>query len=148
LGSDTECNDFLDKFWDTFPLEKGNAAFSGPNFDLNQKLSEELAHGYYHWYGSLTTPPCTEGVSWNLLKVHEKVCQRQLDKLKSALGTTQSGVDFNNRVTQPLNHRVVTETDKESDDTEDDMDVDSAVGPAIVCAMMSLVLALDLATIF
>jgi len=147
LGSDTECNDFLDKFWDTFPLEKGNAAFSGPNFDLNQKLSEELAHGYYHWYGSLTTPPCTEGVSWNLLKVHEKVCQRQLDKLKSALGTTQSGVDINNRVTQPLNHRVVTETDKEPDDTEDDMDVDSAVGPAIVCAMMSLVLALDLATL-
>merc|ERR1711915_1174493 len=120
-------------------------AFSGGNFDLNQKLREELAHGYYHWYGSLTTPPCTEGVSWNLLKVRERVCQRQLDKLKEALGKTQANIEFNNRVTQPLNHRIVTETDKDASRIEDD-EVDSAVGRTIVCAMMSLVLALEVAT--
>jgi hypothetical protein len=27
--------------------------------------------------------------------------------LKAALGATQSGIEFNNRVTMPLNHRVV-----------------------------------------
>ncbi|CAE8707220.1 unnamed protein product [Polarella glacialis] len=73
-------------------------------------LTDRLSSGYYHWYGSLTTPPCTEGVSWNLLKVPEKVCQRQVDALRRALSTTQDGVSFSNRVVQPLNHRVVSET--------------------------------------
>merc|ERR1719248_121194 len=84
---------------------KGNAAYTDDEaLDFNAKLSAELAQGYYHWYGSLTTPPCTEGVNWNLLKVRQTVCQRQVDKLKAAL----YGTEFNNRVTMPLNHRVVT----------------------------------------
>jgi len=109
LGSDDECNDFLDQFWSAFPTEKGVAQYTSANFDLNAKLTDELSYGYYHWYGSLTTPPCTEGVSWNLLKKREKVCQRQVDRLQAALNATQHGVDFSNRVPQPLNHRVVTE---------------------------------------
>jgi len=68
----------------------------------------ELEYGYYHWYGSLTTPPCTEGVSWNLLKKTEKVCQQQVDRLKAALAATQDGIGFNNRVTMPVHHRIVT----------------------------------------
>jgi carbonic anhydrase len=110
LGTDSECNTFLDKFWGTFPNNSGTVAFTGTNFDLNTKLTDELANGYWHWYGSLTTPPCTEGVSWNLLRTPEKVCQRQVDTLKTALGFTQHGIMFNNRVTMPLNHRIVTET--------------------------------------
>jgi hypothetical protein len=42
-----------------------------------------------------------------LVKVRQTVCQRQIDVLKAALASTQSGIDFNNRVTMPLNHRVV-----------------------------------------
>jgi carbonic anhydrase len=70
---DATCNTFLDKFWGSFPNTTGSAQYTGTNFDLNQKLTDELAKGYYHWYGSLTTPPCTEGVSWNLLKTRESV---------------------------------------------------------------------------
>merc|ERR1719313_2386658 len=100
-----ECNTFLDYFWGDFPEMKGNAAYTDDEaLDFNAKLSAELAQGYYHWYGSLTTPPCTEGVNWNLLKVRQTVCQRQVDKLKNAM----YGTEFNNRVTMPLNHRVVT----------------------------------------
>jgi len=105
-----ECNKFLDMFWSQIPTTKGAAAYTGAFPDLNTKLTAELAEGYYHWYGSLTTPPCTEGVSWNLLKVHETVCERQVKKLELALGNTQNGIRFNNRVTQLLNHRVVTST--------------------------------------
>merc|ERR1719183_3212042 len=99
-----ECNTFLDSFWNEFPDKKGQEAYEGAVLDFNAKLATELAQGYYHWYGSLTTPPCTEGVNWNLLKVTQKVCQRQVDKLKNAM----YGTEFNNRVTMPLNHRVVT----------------------------------------
>merc|ERR1719482_2018884 len=103
-----ECNEFLDYFWDTFPANKGTAKYDGEELDFNEKFAKELAEGYYHWYGSLTTPPCTEGVNWNVLKQTQTVCQRQVDKLKAALGATQNGIDFNNRVVQPLNHRVVS----------------------------------------
>merc|ERR1719409_360563 len=111
-----ECNTFLDYFWGDFPEMKGSAAYTAETqnydeaLDFNAKLSAALAQGYYHWFGSLTTPPCTEGVSWNLLKVRQTVCQRQVDALKAALGATQHGIEFNNRVTMPLNHRVVTES--------------------------------------
>jgi carbonic anhydrase len=106
-----ECNTFLDNFWDTAPTKKGTAEYTGSALDFNAKLSAELAEGYYHWFGSLTTPPCTEGVSWNLLKRTQTVCQRQVDKLKTMLAATQHGIDFNNRVTMPLNHRVVTSSE-------------------------------------
>jgi carbonic anhydrase len=99
-----ECNTFLDSFWNEFPDKKGQEAYEGAVLDFNAKLATELAQGYYHWYGSLTTPPCTEGVNWNLLKVTQTVCQRQIDKLANAM----YGTEFNNRVTMPLNHRVVT----------------------------------------
>merc|ERR1719174_286805 len=102
-----DCNEFLDYFWSTFPDDKGSESYDGQALDFNDKLTAALAEGYYHWYGSMTTPPCTEGVSWNLLKKTEKVCQRQVDKLRESLGNYQT-VDFNNRVVQPLNHRVVT----------------------------------------
>merc|ERR1719238_387556 len=101
------CNTFLDSFWEAFPDKKGTAPYLGDQVDFNAKLSAALAEGYYHWYGSLTTPPCTEGVSWNLLKKTQKVCQRQVDVMKTALAT-QNGLNFNNRVPQPLNHRVVS----------------------------------------
>ena len=54
-----ECNTFLDYFWDAFPEQKGTAAYDGVALDFNEKLAAELAEGYYHWWGSLTTPPCT-----------------------------------------------------------------------------------------
>jgi carbonic anhydrase len=127
LDSNNECNTFLDKFWSSFPVSKGTAAYAGENFDLNKKLTDELAKGYYHWFGSLPTPPCTEGVSWNLLKTQEKVCQRQVDALTVALANTQSGTNFNNRVTMPLNHRVVTEVGPASYASKEEKEMLSAI---------------------
>merc|ERR1719311_612441 len=108
--AEESCNEFLDYFWSDFPTDASGAAdyTGGQALDFNAKLSASLAEGYYHWFGSLTTPPCTEGVSWNLLTARQTVCRRQVDLLKTALGNTQSGLQFNNRVPQPLNHRVVS----------------------------------------
>jgi len=37
--------------------------------------------GYYTFIGSLTTPPCTEHVTWFVLKAPEPISQRQADAL-------------------------------------------------------------------
>ena len=89
---------------------KGTHPYSGPALGLDAKLTRELQSGYYLWFGSLTTPPRTEGISWNLLKAKETVCRRQVEAIQNALSAMQNGISFNNRVTMPLNHRTVAET--------------------------------------
>ena len=49
----------------------------------------------------LTTPPCTEGVRWIVMKTPLVAEQNQIDDLEERLG------DSNNRPPQPLNARLV-----------------------------------------
>lgn len=41
---------------------------------------------YYRYSGSLTTPPCTEGVQWLVMKEPVQLSKQQLDTLQKALG--------------------------------------------------------------
>ena len=59
--------------------------------------------GYYHFMGSLTTPPCSEGVSWYVLKTPIEASSEQIKKFGAIFGS-------NARPTQPLNARVVKES--------------------------------------
>jgi carbonic anhydrase len=52
--------------WNSLPLEKNDELASPVQIDLNQLLPEDRR--YYTYMGSLTTPPCTEGVLWLVLK--------------------------------------------------------------------------------
>lgn len=101
-----QCNPQLDQFWDRVPMRPGDAPFD-ETVDMSSWLEPLLPGGYYSWSGSLTTPPCTEGVSWNLLRQRSFVCDRQLERLKASLAGMQEGVDVNNRVIQPLHGRSV-----------------------------------------
>ncbi|MBT0728609.1 carbonic anhydrase [Rosenbergiella nectarea] len=58
---------------------------------------------YYRFSGSLTTPPCTEGVRWLVMKESVSLSAQQLESIKSLLGMT------NNRPIQPLNGRMVVQ---------------------------------------
>lgn len=58
---------------------------------------------YYRFSGSLTTPPCTEGVRWLVMKDSVSLSLQQLDRFKALLGM------HNNRPTQPLNGRMVVQ---------------------------------------
>ncbi|HTP51792.1 MAG TPA: carbonic anhydrase family protein [Anaeromyxobacteraceae bacterium] len=57
-------------------------------------------HGYYEFEGSLTTPPCSEGVRWFVLQNRSTVSQAQLAAFKKLYPN-------NARPIQPLNGRTV-----------------------------------------
>ena len=58
-------------------------------------------HGYYRFNGSLTTPPCSEGVTWMVMKRPMTVSQAQIDQFSKVMGVA------NNRPVQPINARSV-----------------------------------------
>uniref|UniRef100_A0A7S4BN00 carbonic anhydrase n=1 Tax=Chrysotila carterae TaxID=13221 RepID=A0A7S4BN00_CHRCT len=105
-----KCNADLELFWDSFPMTANNMAQVDAVVDLQEIMESALQGGYYMFDGSLTTPPCTEGVQWYLAKNMLNVCQAQVDRLRDALAASQRGVRINNRVVQPLNGRVITHT--------------------------------------
>jgi carbonic anhydrase len=55
---------------------------------------------YYHWVGSLTTPPCSENVQWYLMKDTLSASKDQIEAFRKYY-------DHNYRPTQPLNGRTV-----------------------------------------
>ena len=55
--------------------------------------------GYYHYDGSLTTPPCTEGVDWYVLRQVRTISQEQVNRIAAL----HNG--FNHRPIQARNGR-------------------------------------------
>ena len=62
--------------WNNLPLEKGDALPAPGQLDLNQLLPENRA--YYTYMGSLTTPPCSEGVLWMVMRTPVQVSPNQI----------------------------------------------------------------------
>ncbi|MFU2046950.1 carbonic anhydrase [Avibacterium gallinarum] len=56
--------------------------------------------GHYRLNGSLTTPPCSEGVNWVVLQQPISASSEQIRSLSHTLGN-------NNRPVQPINARIV-----------------------------------------
>lgn len=52
--------------WNNLPLEKGDELAAKTPIDLNELLP--LDRSYFTYMGSLTTPPCSEGVLWMVMK--------------------------------------------------------------------------------
>lgn len=67
----------LDALWAHIPPEK-NKEWLVKYKQLNPQdfLPQILTH--YHYVGSLTTPPCTEGVSWNVLNTPLEASMEQI----------------------------------------------------------------------
>ena len=63
--------------WNNLPLEKGEALPAPGQMDLNQLLPEDRA--YYTYMGSLTTPPCSEGVLWMVMRQPVQLSANQLN---------------------------------------------------------------------
>ena len=62
-----QANPALQSIIDALPLEPGGKARALGRLDASQLLPPEDKRGYYMYDGSLSTPPCTEGIRWFVL---------------------------------------------------------------------------------
>jgi carbonic anhydrase len=62
--------------WNNLPLEKGEEQEARVSIDLNELLPDDRS--YFIYMGSLTTPPCSEGVLWMVMKKPVTLSAEQL----------------------------------------------------------------------
>lgn len=94
-----QANTLINKVWTYMPLDSGDRVrMPAGLLDLSELLPQDMR--YYQFMGSLTTPPCSEGVLWVVLKQPVQISTEQL-RLFGQL------FPFNARPVQPLNGRVV-----------------------------------------
>lgn len=95
-------NTLLDSVWSRMPSETGNnVQFSA--ITLNAKDLLPANRGYYTFRGSLTTPPCSEGVRWFVLKQPASLSRDQAKAFAKIFPN-------NARPVQPTNEREVLQT--------------------------------------
>jgi carbonic anhydrase len=92
-------NEALQKIFDTMPQhvnQKAELALSAKIIDTLLPKEKE----YYYFSGSLTTPPCSEGVKWMVLKKYQTLSKEQLKQFTAVM-------KGNNRPVQAINARKV-----------------------------------------
>jgi carbonic anhydrase len=94
-----KANPALAAAWGELPAKVGEIQALKAQLSAEQLLPEN--RDYYRFSGSLTTPPCSEGVRWLVMKQPVEVSQAQIDAFKAVMHHP------NNRPVQPLNGRVV-----------------------------------------
>lgn len=91
-------NPLLDVLFSQFPQMPG-ATVAISSFNLAGLLPSDLAS--FRYSGSLTTPPFSEPVRWNVLASPLYASQAQIDRFRALFP------DGNSREVQPLNGRIV-----------------------------------------
>lgn len=91
----------LQRFWNHLPLEKQQTEKASVPVDLAQLLPADRA--YFSFMGSLTTPPCTEGVLWLVMREPLPVSSQQL-------AVMQRLYPANARPVQPAGGRIIKES--------------------------------------
>lgn len=91
----------LQRFWNHLPLEKQQTEKASVPVDLAQLLPADRA--YFSFMGSLTTPPCTEGVLWLVMREPLSVSAQQL-------AVMQRLYPANARPVQPAGGRIIKES--------------------------------------
>jgi carbonic anhydrase len=103
ISSAARENGAIQTLWSNLPKEKNTEAKpAGVTINAADLLPRE--RGYYTFPGSLTTPPCSEGVTWLLLKAHDEASAAQVTAFARLYPN-------NARPVQPQNARVVKESE-------------------------------------
>lgn len=79
-------NEVLQTIWDEIPAEAGpEVAVENVEIDVAALLPDNT-EDYYRYFGSLTTPPCSEVVNWIVLKEPVQVSPEQVESFVAAVG--------------------------------------------------------------
>jgi len=100
MFNDGKENKILEQFWSKMPMKAGDKSKL-----VVEKIETLLPKNreYYRFNGSLTTPPCTEGVRWIVLKEATTLSSGQTKKFAEVMGHA------NNRPIQATNARMIIE---------------------------------------
>lgn len=110
---DAKSPEYFDHLFSSFPSVAGSeAAFPAPTFDLNSLLPEDKS--YYGYVGSLTTPPCSEGLRWHVFTEYVPISIETVTAFEELL-VNVTDLDtgerqlfrHNNRPVHHLNGRVI-----------------------------------------
>ena len=88
----------ISTIWEHAPWEAGEREMPTETIDANQFLP--AMSSYFTYYGSLTTPPCTEGVRWFVMQAPVKLSTQQVWDFNALFSESV-------RPIQPLNNRIV-----------------------------------------
>jgi carbonic anhydrase len=94
-------NKAVAKLWKQMPKTKGQTKALQANLLAGELMPRKKE--YYRYSGSLTTPPCSEGVIWVVMKSTMTASASQIEAFKKVMRHD------NNRPVQPLNGRIVIE---------------------------------------
>ena len=90
----------LSKLWNWLPDQLGKEVSVPLELSIADLLPTNTHH--YSYSGSLTTPPCTEGVQWIVLKEPMHIAEKDVERFVHIIG-------HNARPIQPLHDRSVEE---------------------------------------
>lgn len=97
-----EVNPMVATLWNNLPARKGQEVASNVQINVADLLPPDRS--YYTFAGSLTTPPCSEGVRWFVLKNPATLSAGEIGRFGQAY-------PMNARPLQPLNDRMVKASD-------------------------------------
>ena len=95
-------NPFLESIWKNLPAKGKTQKISNVKIDASRLLP--TSNSYYSYEGSLTTPPCSEGVTWIVMK-------RPIEASKEQIAKFASLYNVNARPVQPINGRQIWSID-------------------------------------
>jgi carbonic anhydrase len=82
-----EANEFISSFLEAVPSKPGTSAeLQKSTVYLEELFPRRRMPHYYHYRGSLTTPPHTETVDWLVLKHIEEASREQIETINSIEG--------------------------------------------------------------
>jgi len=98
-----EINPMVATLWNHLPAKKGSEV-QAQDVQVNAADLLPADRSYYTFAGSLTTPPCSEGVTWFVLKNPATLSAGEIARFGDAY-------PMNARPVQPLNGRMVRASD-------------------------------------